>query len=592
MHPEQIGPYLVHRKIGAGGMGNVYLGVHKTTGQQAAIKVLPPSMAREDGFVQRFDREIAALKKLSNNHIVKLFENGTSDDTFYYAMEYVDGETLTTEITDRRRIPWKEVIELTLQIAAALKAAHDAGIVHRDLKPSNLMLTKDRQVKLTDFGVAHVFATTRLTRTGGVVGTAEYMSPEQAAGKRATKRSDLYSLGAVMYAMLTGRPPFTGQSANDILQKHQFGQFDKPSRYATDLPRLLEDFVCQLLEKDPAKRVPDALVLIKRLEQIRSRIEFAEQQSETATMERPAPGATVRGPNSVDEQQPSMSSGPGPATLIRDLLREEAAESLRKSSVAKFFDNTFVLLTMLALIVIGGFYFQGRNSGDPHQEFDRAKAVLDSPAGPAWLRARDELLQPLLKEESLQPQHGEIRHLMSMVDQYEFCRSLTTTTSSNGSAQSELQRVIRQAFETRASGNPVDAEIQIRAILAMLTTDDENGYVRQFLQTSLEQWRSAEDIAGRQQLIQLSIDRARIALNAHQPDKARLTLQGVIDLYRHDQSLNDILNDCRKMLKSLPEESLPEESPEAGTLDNAAPIESDSPKSDSATQAAADSDQP
>ena len=239
MHPDQVGPYRIERKIGAGGMGNVYLGVHRVTGKSAAVKVLPPSMARDDGFVQRFRREIESLRKLSNRHIIELYEDGTTDDaTFYYSMEYIDGSTLTTEITDRKRLPWKEVIEFALQISAALKAAHDAGIVHRDIKPSNLLLTKDRVIKLTDFGVASLFATSRLTRTGGIVGTAEYMSPEQARGQRAAKRSDLYSLGAVMYAMLTGRPPFTGPTANDILQKHQFAHFDKPSRYVPDIPRL------------------------------------------------------------------------------------------------------------------------------------------------------------------------------------------------------------------------------------------------------------------------------------------------------------------------------------------------------------------
>ncbi|MCA9035660.1 MAG: serine/threonine protein kinase [Planctomycetaceae bacterium] len=553
MHPELVGPYQIHRKIGAGGMGNVYFGVHKDTGQEAAIKVLPPSMAREDGFVQRFNREIAALKQLSNPHIVRLFENGTSDDTFYYAMEYVDGVTLTSEITDRKRIPWREVIDLSLQIATALKAAHDAGIVHRDLKPSNLMLTKDRQVKLTDFGVAHVFATTRLTRTGGVVGTAEYMSPEQAAGKRATKRSDLYSLGVVMYAMLTGRPPFTGQTANDILQKHQFGQFDKPTRYVAEIPRLLEDFVCQLLEKDPARRMPDALVLIKKLEQIRSRIEFAEQQSETATMERPVPGATVRAPNSVDEQDRTLPQGPGPATLIRDLLREEATESLRKSPVAKFFDNIFVLLTMLGLIIAGGFYFSGKNRANPEEALRRAQAVLEAPAGTAWIRARDELLQPLLDDDRMEEERDLILEMIGRVDQYEFCRSLNVTSSTNGTAQSEIQRVIRRAFEMRALGDTDGAEKQIRAVMGVIKSDDRNIFLRQFLSESLQKWRSAEDIAGRQSLIEECLARAEDARNHLEIDLARSILQSVIELYGNDPSVFDIVSQCRSLLETLPD---------------------------------------
>lgn len=348
MHPERIGPYKIYRKIGAGGMGNVYFGVHETTFQQAAIKVLPASMAREEGFVQRFSREIDALRQLSNRHIVELYQDGSTDDgTFYYAMEYVDGVTLTEEITDRKRLPWKEVIDLSLQIAAALKAAHDAGIVHRDLKPSNLMLTQDRVVKLTDFGVASLFAASRLTRAGGVVGTAEYMSPEQARGQRASRRSDLYSLGAVMYAMLTGRPPFTGPTASDILQKHQFSQFDRPTRYVPDMPRPLEELVCQLLDKDPAKRLPDALVVMKRLEQIKNRLEMAEQNMESDTMVRPAPDPTAV----VETPDPEADHHqPGTATMVRNMIRDDVKTSLNKSPVARFFDNVFVLITLLTLV--------------------------------------------------------------------------------------------------------------------------------------------------------------------------------------------------------------------------------------------------
>lgn len=552
MHPDKIGPYRIDRKIGAGGMGNVYHGVHEETGQEAAIKVLPAAMAREDGFVQRFHREIAALRQLNNRHIVQLFGDGEANDTCYYAMEYVDGVTLTSEITERKRIPWQEVIEYSLQIAAALKAAHDAGIVHRDLKPSNLMLTRDRIIKLTDFGVAHVFATTRLTRTGGVVGTAEYMSPEQAQGKRATKRSDLYSLGAVMYAMLTGRPPFTGQSANDILQKHQFATFDKPSRYAPECPRLLEDFVCLLLEKDPAKRVPDALVLIKRLEQLRARIAFAEQQSETATMERPAPGATVRGPHAVEEPQGYQ---PGPATLIRDLLRQEAAESVRQSPLARFFDNTWVLLTLLALLIAGGIYFSGQQQTDPHEQLRRAELILDSPAGPGWLRARDELLQPLLQDSGMAQQHADIQSLIDQVDQYEFCRSLKVTSSTDGSADAEIRRLVRRAFDTCSSGDPVEAETQLQSVLQLVSTDKRYAYLRRFLEESLQQWATDRDIHGRRRVLQQTLESAAAAAGRGQPETSRQLLQAALRLYRGDASVQQELDNCRQLLDSLPPES-------------------------------------
>jgi serine/threonine-protein kinase len=141
-----------------------------------------------------------------------------STTAYYYAMEFVDGETLSALLKRVKRIEWQEVIGFSVQICSALKAAHDAGIIHRDLKPSNLVITADGVVKLMDFGVAQLFAGTKLTVTGGIIGTVEYMSPEQAQGQRITKKSDLYALGAVMYAMLAGRPPFTRKTSIEVVR--------------------------------------------------------------------------------------------------------------------------------------------------------------------------------------------------------------------------------------------------------------------------------------------------------------------------------------------------------------------------------------
>ncbi len=551
MHPDRVGPYRIDRKIGAGGMGNVYYGVHEETGQEAAIKVLPASMAREDGFVQRFTREIDALRQLSNRHIVQLFQDGTAaDGTFYYAMEYVDGPTLTTEITDRKRLPWKEVIELSLQIAAALKAAHDAGIVHRDLKPSNLMLTREHTIKLTDFGVASLFASTRLTRTGGVVGTAEYMSPEQARGQRASRRSDLYSLGAVMYAMLTGRPPFTGTTANDILQKHQFAHFDKPSRYSPDLPRLLEELVCQLLEKDSAKRLPDALVVMKRLEQIKSRLEFAEQNLESPTIERPAPGTTATGDSHAAD---SREHQPGTATMVRNLIREDATSSLVKSPVAKFFDNIFVLITLLALIVMFGFWMSRRNTIDPMDQLTMARSILSNEPSPGWLRARDDLLLPLRDAKSLPDQEAEILSLIEKANQYEFCRSLRANPESSRDAPSELQRLIRGAFETYSKGDPVASREQLVSILEITRLDPVNNYLTQFLEETLKQWESKPLSTGREDLLNKLIASVRTQIKEGNLPEARASLKAALRLYADDRTVMPQVAEAAELLKQIGE---------------------------------------
>ena len=353
MHPDRIGPFLIEKRIGAGGMGNVYLARHEQTGQVVAVKELPASLSREGGFVHRFNREIEAMRKLNCPNIVKLYDSGEDHEIYYYSMEYVDGETLTSRLRRERRIPWLEAIEISQQICAGLKHAHDAGVVHRDLKPSNLMLSKDGVVKITDFGVAQIFAAERLTVTGGAVGTAEFMSPEQVTGSRTDKRSDLYSLGTVLYTMIVGQPPFLGETASDIMQKQRFGRFDPPKNYVPDIPVSLNDLVCQLLEKSPEKRPPDAFVTSKRLQEIVRKLELKETRS----------GAISGDLTRADVGDPPDGVG---ATLARDLIRLDAARSQTLTLVDRTLNNFWVLLTTLLLVLAGAgwLFFQSRSTNE------------------------------------------------------------------------------------------------------------------------------------------------------------------------------------------------------------------------------------
>lgn len=549
MNPERLGPYRIERRIGAGGMGNVYLGVHETTGQQAAVKVLPASLAREDGFVERFSREIAVLRQLSNRHIVQLFQDGEGEDgTLYYAMEYVDGVTLTAEIMARRRLPWNEVLDLSLQIAAALKAAHDAGIIHRDLKPSNLMLTSDRVLKLADFGVASLFASSRLTRTGGIVGTAEYMSPEQARGQRVTRRSDLYSLGAVMYVMLTGRPPFTGTTAADILQKHQFAQFDKPSRYAPGVPVMLEDLVCQLLEKDPSKRLPDALVVMKRLEQIRSRLEFTAAQMESETVERPVPGATV----SLESVREDAGNAEGTATTVRNLLRAEVSAGQARSVLAVFFDNTLVLVSLLVLLVVFAVWMSRRGVATPEQQWQQAQAALERPASGEWLRVRDDLLSPLLKEQKLPERAAEIQRLINRADDFEFTRGLKVSPEGSHDAESEIRRVTRRAFAAWAAGEAERARAELRSVLSIQRQLQPDGFLTTFLEETLEEWDRVPSLEGRTMLLRELIRTSELKLANQEPreDIVR-ALEAALQLYAEDPAMATPVAEIRSLLTRL-----------------------------------------
>lgn len=247
-------------------MGAVYEGLDTDTGTVAAIKVLSPTLAAEEGFRVRFEAEIESLKKLRHPNIVSLYGYGEQAGTLFYAMELVRGTSLEDELRGGRRFDWREVTQIAVKLCKALKHAHDHGVIHRDLKPANLLLTPEGDVKLSDFGIARLFGNTHMTADGGVLGTAEYMAPEQAAGGPITDRCDQYSLGGVLYALLAGRAPFRAKSLVEMLQLQRYSDPDPVTRYAPQTPAELARIVHQLLEKDPQKRFANMLMLSRSLE--------------------------------------------------------------------------------------------------------------------------------------------------------------------------------------------------------------------------------------------------------------------------------------------------------------------------------------
>ena len=266
MNPEQLGPYRLVRVIGRGGMGTVFEGVSIETGEAAAIKSLSPLLSHHEDFRQRFEAEIETLRKLRHPNIVRLFGFGEQEGQLYYAMELVDGQSLEEEIKLGRRFNWREVTVIGIEMCRALRHAHDRGVVHRDIKPANLLLERGGQVKLSAFGIARLFGNTGLTAAGNVLGTVEYMAPEQADARPTGPRSDLYSLGGVLFALLAGRPPFKAKSILEMLELQRTAIPDRVSQHAYGVPTELEAIIAQLLEKDPDKRPANAMLLSRRLE--------------------------------------------------------------------------------------------------------------------------------------------------------------------------------------------------------------------------------------------------------------------------------------------------------------------------------------
>jgi len=269
---ETIGEYEVIDELGQGGMGTVYRARDLATGDYVALKILPPAMARQSSLVLRFKREIAALRQLDHEHIAGIRAVGEKDDTFWYAMQYIEGDNLEEVVAKGGKLPILKAIDIVIQIAGALDYAHNKGVVHRDIKPSNILLDKDGKAFLTDFGIAKMAEATRMTETGGVVGTAEYMSPEQAEGRRVDRRSDIYSLGIVLYKMLTGRAPFRGNTALEIMHQHRFAMAESVKEINKDVTLNLSSLVERMIEKDADKRIESAPMLIRILETIRDQI--------------------------------------------------------------------------------------------------------------------------------------------------------------------------------------------------------------------------------------------------------------------------------------------------------------------------------
>ena len=255
------GRYELHRRLGRGGMAEVYLARDQLLDRPVAVKVLFPALATDAGFVERFRREAQAAANLQHPNIVSVFDWGEANGTYFIVMEYVEGLTLAEQLRDEGRLHPDRAAEITADIAAALGFAHRNGVVHRDVKPGNVLITRDGGVKVADFGIARAISDSgdqNLTKTGSVMGTATYFSPEQARGAAVDPRSDLYSLGVVLYEMIIGHPPFSGDSAVAIAYKHVQENPVPPRRIDPNLPETLEAITLKTLAKNPANRYPSA----------------------------------------------------------------------------------------------------------------------------------------------------------------------------------------------------------------------------------------------------------------------------------------------------------------------------------------------
>jgi eukaryotic-like serine/threonine-protein kinase len=547
----RLGPWLLDREIGRGGMASVYL-AHADPPpadgpRTAAVKVLAAELAAEQGFLLRFQREIDIVRQLDHPNIIRFFESGVEGGRPWFAMEYVAGPSFDAVLEARGRLPWREVLDLACQIAPALKHAHDRGVVHRDLKPSNILRGPQPRgegredgagvAKLGDFGVASIFAGRHLTVTGGVVGTAEFLSPEQAAGKPVTRRSDLYSLGAVLYTLLTGRPPFDGEIV-DLLHKHQFAQFDAPIRIVPEMPRDLSDVICELLEKDPEKRPADGAVLFRRLDGIRRKVQRLDSALTTAT---------VGGFADAEDTEDESGDKAGPATLMSRLMRRELERQNRGGPVRRFFNRPWVLLALLAIVIGAIVWTMWPVSEEQLYQSGAAAAASSNPDD--WDKAQ-EVFDALDRDH---PNHAhraevnEFRQGLAARQAAQQAAQATQQAARKAGPMSEAQWFFQEGMRLRQRGDLDGARRTWQALTrAFGQTPSEAPWVRLAERelARLEEAENADPMGDRQWgPVREAVQRAKQLRAEGKADEAEAILQGLRDLYRGDPEAEKIIKE-------------------------------------------------
>src|ERR687893_599413 len=322
--------YELRGQVGSGGMADVFVAHDEVLDRDVALKLLKDQYAENEEFVERFKREARNAASLSHPNIVSIFDRGESEDgTYYIAMEYLPGGTLKDRILKRGALAPRTSAAVALQIAEALRAAHGAGVVHRDIKPHNVLVTDTGDIKVGDFGIARAATSSTMTRTGSILGTAHYISPEQAMGEPVGQGSDLYSLGVVLYEMLTGTLPYDAETSIGIAMKHVNGHLVPPRELNPEVPEGINAVTTKLLAKSPDERYADADELIEDLERELEGLDPAAV-SKTREIKRLTPAGMA--------QTNVMSAPPEPT---RDKRRR------RRSPLP-------ILLVLLLLALVGG----------------------------------------------------------------------------------------------------------------------------------------------------------------------------------------------------------------------------------------------
>ncbi|MFI6497425.1 Stk1 family PASTA domain-containing Ser/Thr kinase [Nonomuraea typhae] len=353
------GRYRIESRIARGGMATVYLALDVRLDRTVALKVMHRSLAEDPAFVRRFIGEAKSVASLSHPNVVHVFDQGTDGDVVYLSMEYVPGRTLRDILRERGRLPAREALEIMIPVLAALGAAHQAGMVHRDVKPENVLLTDDGRVKVVDFGLARAIEATNQTRTGVMIGTIGYMSPEQVTTGGADVRSDVYAAGIMLFELVTGQQPYDGETPMSVAYRHVHDSVPPPSRLVPETPPLIDTLVLHATARDPQDRPADATaMLVSAVDAHRMLPRHTSPPYAGGSGAHAAPG-----PQAASGAHPATAPGPHAAghTLIQPRAGLHASPPEPPRPRGKGFKPNWFLIVlsvvMVAAVALTGAYF-------------------------------------------------------------------------------------------------------------------------------------------------------------------------------------------------------------------------------------------
>jgi eukaryotic-like serine/threonine-protein kinase len=531
MEKKTIGPFELEGRLGSGGMGIVYRAIYTKTGQPMALKILSPEMSANESLAARFEREIAVLKKLKHDNIVRYYGGGKHGSQRFYAMELVEGGALDKLLRERKRMSWEQVIDCGLQICSALEHAHSLGVIHRDLKPANLLIAPDGTFKLTDFGIARDTGATALTSAGRTVGTYGYMAPEQIRGKPpVSHKTDLYALGCVLFQLLTGQTPFKAETEMEMLMHHLQDPPPRVTSLAIDCPIWLESVVMKLLEKEPENRYHDAVAVQRALQEVGRKL---AEQSSLATH-------SLQG---------------GPTSLTVDYDAKEVVKLLKKKTRKKkkkqkgpFYEQVWFLSVCLLLLVGGVTYSLWPASEETL--YASALPLMESDDVVQQQDARRLYLEPMLRRFPDGQYAAQAREFIERLEVDRLEKRTQTNMRLRKEPESEAERLFVSGLQFEDFGDRVTAMEKYRSMIELLKDREDD---RLYVLLARRRMAKLEEAGGtggdRVELVNESLRRADEHYDNGRVLDARKIWNSIIELYTANLEMEPQVKQARARLR-------------------------------------------